>query len=88
MIGLNMTVIWGYLKFCWFMLDFHKYQCYNLPHVTTCPGLPSLPLFLLLTCRKWWGVLFRPTVKRLSEFTFRDLNTCILLPDEIFYLIF
>ena len=23
------------------MLDFHKYECYNLPHVTTCPGLPN-----------------------------------------------
>ena len=39
-IGLDITVIWGYLKFCHFMLDFHKCKCYNLPHVTTCPGLP------------------------------------------------
>ena len=30
-IGFNMTVIWGYLKFCWFMSDFDKYECYNLP---------------------------------------------------------
>ena len=22
------------------MLDFDKYEYYNLPHVTTCPGLP------------------------------------------------
>ena len=22
------------------MLDFDKYEFYNLPHVTTCPGLP------------------------------------------------
>ena len=21
------------------MLDFDKYECYNLPHITTCPGL-------------------------------------------------
>ena len=34
-----MTVIWGYLHFCWFMLDFDKYECYNLPNVITCPGL-------------------------------------------------
>ena len=39
-IGFNMTVIWGYLKFCRFMSDFDKCECYNLPHVTTCPGLP------------------------------------------------
>ena len=39
--GLSMTVIRGYLEFYWFMLDFHKYECYNLPHVTTCPGLPT-----------------------------------------------
>ena len=39
-IGLNMTVIRGYLKFCLFMLDFDKYECYNLPHVTICPDLP------------------------------------------------
>ena len=22
------------------MLDFDKYECYNLPHIATCPGLP------------------------------------------------
>ena len=22
------------------MLDFDKYECYNLPHVTTCPSFP------------------------------------------------
>ena len=22
------------------MLDLDKYECYNLPHVTTCPGFP------------------------------------------------
>ena len=44
-INLNMTVIWGYLKFCWFMLDFHKYECYNF---TPCYNLPrsSLPFVL------------------------------------------
>ena len=47
MIGLNMTVIWGYIKFCWFMLDFHKYECYNLPHVTSCPGLPYVTMTVL-----------------------------------------
>ena len=36
-IGLNVTVIWGYLKFCWFMLDSDKYESYNLPHVTLTP---------------------------------------------------
>ena len=41
-IGLNMIVIWGYLKFCYLLLDFDKYECYNLPHVTTCPGLPYM----------------------------------------------
>ena len=24
------------------MLDFDKYECYNLPHVTTCPSLPYI----------------------------------------------
>ena len=23
------------------MLHFDKYECYNLPYVTTCPGLPN-----------------------------------------------
>ena len=39
-IVVNITVIWGYLKFCWFMLDFDKFECYNLLNVTTCSGLP------------------------------------------------
>ena len=38
-IGLNMTVIWGYLKFCWLMLDFRKYECYNLPRSPLCAFL-------------------------------------------------
>ena len=41
-IVLNMIIIWGFLKFCWFMLHFDKYECYNLPHVTTCPRSPLL----------------------------------------------
>ena len=41
-IGFSMTVIWGYLKFCWLMSDFHKYECYNLSPVRTCPGLPYI----------------------------------------------
>ena len=34
-----MTAIWGYLKFCWYVLDFDRYEYYNLPCVTTCPDL-------------------------------------------------
>ena len=67
-----MTVIWGYSKFCWFMLDFHKYECYNLPHVTTFPGLPyeqwrnrgtigeALHESLLEKTNFWQNVLERP----------------------------
>ena len=46
-IGLNMTITWVYLKLCWFMLDFHKYECYNLPHVTTCPGFPYIKIIII-----------------------------------------
>ena len=27
------------------MLDFEEYECYNLPHVTTYPGLPHVSFF-------------------------------------------
>ena len=37
-----MTVTWDYLKFCWFILDFEKYKCYDLPHVTICLCLSYL----------------------------------------------
>ena len=42
-IGLNMPVIWGYLKFCWFMLDFHKY-------IHICENLTRTNIFVKISC--------------------------------------
>ena len=41
------------------MLDFEKYECYNLPHVTTCPVSPMSLSYI--------GIFVRPQIRKVFE---------------------
>ena len=43
------------------MLDFEEYECYNLPHVTTCPRLPHV-FFIGLFCKPLIYIIDKPII--------------------------